>query len=93
LGAFNADIPLSLDCRQVPSVRLGDAFVRHPDRGALRVDVGIGQIGLDERAADRFRVSRSSAERRQTNPSQEGRAQEGARLSAARCNAPFLKCA
>ena len=93
LGAFDADIARRLDGRQVPGVRLRHAFVRHPDRGALGVDVGIGQIGLDERAADRFRPARAGADRRQTDRRQERRAQDATRLPAARCGAPLLKCA
>ena len=76
LGAFDADIARRLDGRQIPGVRLRNAFVRHPDRGALRVDVGIGQIGLDERAADRFRPRRASADRQARPPRQERRAQK-----------------
>ena len=39
---------------QIAGVGLGDIFVRGAHGGALRVDVGIVEIGLDQRAADGF---------------------------------------
>ena len=75
LGAFDAYIARRLDGRQIPGIRLRHAFVRHPYRGALRVDVGAGQIGLDEGAADRFRPAGASADRQARLPRQERRAQ------------------
>ena len=79
LPTLDPNVARRLDGRQIPGVRLGHVFVRHPDSGALGVDVGIGQIGLDERAADRFRAARSGADRRQTSRRKERPAKEASR--------------
>ncbi len=92
LGAFDADIARCLDGWQVASIRLRYAFVGHPDGGALGVDVGIGQIGLDERAADRFRAARSGADRRQTSRRKERPTKEASRFCAASRGAPLANC-
>jgi hypothetical protein len=60
----NSDVAEGADLRQIARIRLGHALVGLADRGALRIDVRIGEIGLDERAADRFRPTPISAERR-----------------------------
>ncbi len=92
LGAFGGYIGRSGDGRQVARVRYRDGFVSHPDRGALGVDVGIGQIGLDERAADRVRVARSGADRRQTSRRKQRPAKEASRFRAASRGEPLPNC-
>ena len=42
--------------RKLGGLGLGQAFIRRADGGALRVQVGIVEIGFDQRSADRFGV-------------------------------------
>jgi len=81
------------DLWQIACIGFGHAFVGLADCRALRVDVGVGQIGLDESAANRFRPARSGADRRQTRRREQSRAQGAPRPCAAGCAKPLLKCA
>ena len=51
VGVLDAGAADRRDRRQVARVRLGHALVGCANRGALRVDVGVVQIGLDQGAA------------------------------------------
>ena len=61
--------PSARDGRQIAGIRLGNVLVLRAHRGALLIDVGVVEIGLGQRAADRLgararRHQRQPTERR-----------------------------